>query len=66
MDFRNSLKSADAPDRHLHLALALAGQKRDSEAKLTLKKALDDGLSAEKLHPLERPYLASLKEKYGY
>ena len=53
-DIRKSLEILPKPDRFFHLAQVLVSQGRTDDAKAEMKKAQEGGLTAQRLHPLER------------
>lgn len=59
-DFRKSIEGSPLPDRFFHLAQVLASQGLIEDAKAAMKKALEGGVTAEGLHPLERKAFESL------
>jgi tetratricopeptide (TPR) repeat protein len=59
-DFRAAIETNPLPDRLFHLALALRDQGKMAEARTALAQARQKGLSADGLHPLERPVFTNL------
>jgi cellulose synthase operon protein C len=59
-DFRKSIEGSPRPDRFFHLAQVLASQGRIEDARAEMKKAQEGGVTAQRLHPLERKAFESL------
>ena len=60
-DFESSLKESEDAERYFHTALAYAQLKQFEAAKRAFRRAQELGLSAQRVHPLERPLLAKLQ-----
>ncbi|MEM6468600.1 MAG: tetratricopeptide repeat protein [Planctomycetota bacterium] len=65
-DFREALRSRSTVGRQIHLAMALNQQERNGEAAVVLKRAVENGIPPNSLHPLEFAELRSMARELGF
>jgi cellulose synthase operon protein C len=61
-DFRRALESSDRADKFFHLALVLSAKGQIAESRQAMERALEGGVTRERLHPLERPFFQQLSK----
>jgi len=61
-DFRRALESSQRADKFFHLALVLDAQGRTAEANEAMARAVQGGVTRDRLHPLERPNFERLSK----